>query len=75
VRAATREEADDAMEIRLDVPAGVALSHEATQLNVYLLSLTDNHMVHTKCGQGHSRKSLCCKMNQEFDFFLSTSKK
>ncbi|KAG5680517.1 hypothetical protein PVAND_010024 [Polypedilum vanderplanki] len=38
-------------------------------------NLTNNHMVHTNCGQGHSRKSLCCKMNREFDFFLSTSKK
>ncbi|KAL7033210.1 hypothetical protein ACKWTF_007506 [Chironomus riparius] len=38
-------------------------------------NLTNNHMVQTKCGQGHYRKSLCCKMNKEFDFFLSTSKK
>lgn len=38
-------------------------------------NLTTHHMVQTGCAQGHFRQGLCCKMNKEFDFFLSTSKK
>ncbi|CRK97336.1 CLUMA_CG010729, isoform A [Clunio marinus] len=38
-------------------------------------NLTNHHMVQTNCSRGHFRQGLCCKMNKEFDFFLSTSKK
>jgi len=38
-------------------------------------NLTNHHMVQTNCSKGHYRQGLCCKMNKEFDFFLSTSKK
>lgn len=41
----------------------------------FFLIPTDHHMVRTNCSRGHIRQGLCCKMNKEFDFFLSTSKK
>lgn len=38
-------------------------------------SLTNNHMVNTKCSPSHQRKHLCCKMSVEYDHFLESSKK
>ncbi|XP_061182381.1 uncharacterized protein LOC133190710 [Saccostrea echinata] len=37
--------------------------------------MPDGHVINTNCPESHYRKSLCCKMAKEFDFFIDSNKR
>ncbi|XP_064595659.1 fringe glycosyltransferase-like [Liolophura sinensis] len=36
---------------------------------------TNGHMINTNCSGQHNRQALCCKMAQEYDYFLQSKKR